>query len=687
MRGSSPERTPDRESGHTLIARAGALRARPRGVTMPVETQSRPLGQGNAVRIRQARHDQAMLDWAIFARLPGAADRNFEIVTRAAVKNAFERYGRLLGTRQQPGVEYYLRVEEPDCPLGDPPRVFGWQCRYYGDEGYLNKTRRTNVTKAIKTATKHVDGLTDFVLWTRKALSKTDVDWLTEEGDGLGVKCHGWHQDDLEGLMIGDAASLRERFFGDLVVTEQQLRSRYEEVVELVSDRYEPALHLPRVGDRELAGVLISPVALAAEAQRHASTARLQSALETLRANAADLPATPAELEALDDAVNAQIKLLDEAAGFVRAAQVDDLGATIDHLLEDESAARLLDKLRRDSEGEPRSAIDVVAESFVATNNALFRLATDLSTRLVAVRGVAGVGKTHLAADLAKPTDDRPAGVFVLARQFGQRFTDQRLAAELVPGQTDLDLALDGLQDAAARKGCRLPIVIDGLSESDRPADWRDVLTRLKKKLSECPMLALIVTVRPDYVSRCLPDGAADRTLFPFTRTETRAAVRRYFAFFKIDAGAAALPWLELSNPLLLRIFCRAVNPGREAPVAVSQIPTGLAKVFEMFLVNSIRRVAEARRVGSFRGSRRAAALGRRAVAAERACSASTRGQAVTGRRPDGVGRRADERAVVRGGSATGAASARQCRRNDHIRVRRTRGPYDRRRSHRRRRP
>ncbi len=264
-------------------------------------------------------------------------------------------------------------------------------------------------------------------------------------------------------------------------------------------------------------------------------------------------------------------------------------------MLDDESPGRLLDKLRRSHDGDSRAAIDVVADSFVASNNALFQLAANLNTRLVAIRGVAGVGKTHLAADLAKPTEDRPSGVLVLARQFGARFSQQQLAAELLRGQTDLDLALNGLQDAAARAGCRLPIVIDGLSESDRPADWRDLLTRLRQKLAQRPMLALIATVRPDYVRHCLPDHTADRTLFPFTRAEARIAVRRYFEFFKIDAGVAALPWRELSNPLFLRIFCRAINPERQKLVAVSQIPTGLANIFELFLVNSIRRAADAR--------------------------------------------------------------------------------------------
>ena len=99
------------------------------------------------------------------ARLSGAADKNFEALTRAIVSRRYGGLGTLRERRNQPGVEFYLRVEYPGV-LGDPGRVWGWSCKWFilGQDNELSVGQRKQIEDSVDKAIKYVDGLTDFVL-------------------------------------------------------------------------------------------------------------------------------------------------------------------------------------------------------------------------------------------------------------------------------------------------------------------------------------------------------------------------------------------------------------------------------------------------------------------------------------------------------------------------------------------
>ena len=57
------------------------------------------------------------LPWDSFAALEGAPDRNFELLCRGLVQRNYGRFGQLRSRRQQPGIEFHLKLEA-DCDLG-----------------------------------------------------------------------------------------------------------------------------------------------------------------------------------------------------------------------------------------------------------------------------------------------------------------------------------------------------------------------------------------------------------------------------------------------------------------------------------------------------------------------------------------------------------------------------------------
>ena len=87
------------------------------------------LERGRDMRgLRQAA--EATVELTELERLPGAADKNFEVLTRAIVSCRYGGLGTIRERRNQPGVEFYLRVEHPGA-LGNPGRVWGWSCKWF----------------------------------------------------------------------------------------------------------------------------------------------------------------------------------------------------------------------------------------------------------------------------------------------------------------------------------------------------------------------------------------------------------------------------------------------------------------------------------------------------------------------------------------------------------------------------
>lgn len=62
------------------------------------------------------------LNWAAFDALPGSGSQNFENLCRALIRLHFGKYGQFAALKNQPGVEFHLKIKE-NCPiLGETPR-------------------------------------------------------------------------------------------------------------------------------------------------------------------------------------------------------------------------------------------------------------------------------------------------------------------------------------------------------------------------------------------------------------------------------------------------------------------------------------------------------------------------------------------------------------------------------------
>lgn len=207
----------------------------------------------------------------------------------------------------------------------------------------------------------------------------------------------------------------------------------------------------------------------------------------------------------------------------------------------------------------------------------------DVEAPLIAVVAAAGLGKTHLAAQLTAPIDQPTAGVFIQGGRLRGGGTLDDLARRLPGLKIDaFEDLLEGLESAGARAGARIPLVIDGLNEAERPLEWHGLLAELVPVLGRFPHVLVVVTARQRLAVRAIPSEALTLDL-DWQRPEVGELVDAYFSHYLIDAGGAWLPYRLFHNPLFLRIYCETANPRREAVVGVENLPTSLVGLFEQY--------------------------------------------------------------------------------------------------------
>lgn len=532
------------------------------------------------------------LNWAAFASLPGSAETNFELLCRGIVRHNYGSYGVLRALANQPGVEFHLKLDRRSDALGDPGRWWGWQCKWYElpASGALGSTRRAKIEEGIRKTEAHVPGITDWVLWTRQTLTKDDQSWFNALSSTMTL--HLWTADEVDNLMVGQASLFRSTYFGDLVLTPDFLRERHEQSVAPIRARWQPQVHHVVDAERALRRMLGDSDswdalrALAADMRSQVHAAQSAPAVPSLLA-----PILPRVVETATLFAGA----LERVADAVRDGDIDLLRDEISSqpraLVPDVATAP-----RRLRSGNHQAGLYVTnAVAGCRETLVLFSEVEEaFSSRVVALVAPAGCGKTHLAAQLTAATDSRPDGVLLHGRDLHASHTLDDLARRVTvagqPVQT-MELLLAAVDAAGQRARHRLPVVIDGLNESEDPRVWKAQLASLDAVLAKYPYVLLVCTIRPEFQDETLPDRTRCVEISDYG-VDAIDAIRLYFRHWKIDATDASLPGF-LRHPLTLRLFCEVTNPTRGKVVGIDAMPGSLTALFDRYLDQIGDRIAD----------------------------------------------------------------------------------------------
>lgn len=526
------------------------------------------------------------------ARLPGAPDQNFEALTRAVVTRRYGALGRMRERRNQPGVEFYIQVDHAGA-LGEPGRVWGWSCKWFilGSKHQLSVGQRKQITASVDLAIKHVDGLTDFVLCLPQRPTSEDEIWINGLGR-QGVAIRQWYVENYNAELTGHD-ELRSTFFGESALTPHKLKQVHERSVAPVQARWAPQLHTFTDVERRIDRALLHPRSFD-QLQEYTDdvavrTAELRNALDSL--DATSRPGAAGVVADLERFI-AGMRELVSAGQSLRPWEVRErLGESELPTTSPRALRHLLRRLRQRRVPEA-VAVTGLAAGIRDIARWLRETRRDAEAPLLAVVAAAGQGKTHLAAQLTSSQGRPTAGVFLQGGLLRAGGTLDDLARR-VPGlKVDrFEDLLEALDSAGHRAGCRIPLVIDGLNEAERPLEWRTLLAELVPALGRYQYVAGIVTLREALADEVLPSTILKLEL-EWARAEVDDILRAYFNAYLIDRGDAWLPMEEFRNPLFVRLYCEAANHEQRVPVGVEALPQSLIGVFELYRVRVVDRLA-----------------------------------------------------------------------------------------------
>jgi hypothetical protein len=556
------------------------------------------------------------LDWSAFRRLSGPPWHNFELVCHQVVRRTWGRYGLLSFPERQPGVEFHLLLSE-DCELGKAGDRIGWQCRWYElSLTEIGDSRRAKIRKAISTSVEHLGDLTKWILWTREGLSEKDDRWLqTQQRDAVAIEA--WNEADLEGRMDGPAASLRETFFGELVLSEDRLRTAYHEAISAIEEKYIPALHVATAPEAVVHDSLGDGTAVASverDIDRFASDkTRITEALAELqKADELDdrfaargvfgpLKQAWDKIEPVVEDAHSQLSLLAER---LRIGDFESARAACEVVGSSLGREVLSELMREVASADPRDPDQYTPPEVDRTTDALWTLCDQLgdmgrrteavgrrlAVSFAAAVGGAGMGKTHLAARIAGGFEDGPPGVLIQGRELPDSFNVDDIAdAAGLRGRTFADL-LEALDAEGQRSKRRVPVVIDAINEHQHAQRWGTVLARAKTAVARFSNVLVVATLRPSYAS-LLPDQTPAVGVHGLGLS-TEKAVDLYFKHYKIEADLALASIEAFNHPLLLRTFCEATNRRRQSVVRVELGALNLQETLQTYL-DSLEEVAQ----------------------------------------------------------------------------------------------
>ena len=535
-------------------------------------------------------------NWDVFSELPGAADENFERLCRALVRRHYGCFGRFKQLANQPGVEFHLQLTE-SCDLGAPPRWIGWQCKWYelANGQDLGASRRNKIIEGMEKTRRHVPSVTDWKLWTHHTLTKGDQEWFfaLEKDRFPELKLELLTATDIEDLLVGPGAPLRETYFGELVLTPALLAEQHRLATAPFKRRYQPEVHVVVGAEEKVLRRLGGQSAW--ESLKELSSALKRNCTDISSLTRQLKPEIKAEVELLFARATGLVDLLDSLHAALGKGEFD----AVQQLLASNPSQpvhydRLLSKLRGErSDGAPLAA-NLVADIH-AVSSALRSLARSISVRAVAVLAAAGEGKSELAVKVTQADGEFPGGVLLLGKNLhaGQGL-DDLVSAFKISGRPaeSFDRLVEAVDAAGQRAGKRIPIVIDGLNEAEDPRNWRDELFRADELLKDFPYVLLVVTLRNEFAQMCLPEEFPQVEHNGF-QEDPQTAIDKYFEYYNIDATDADLPIEFLQHPLTLRIFCEVANPRRQHIVGVEALPSSLARLFEEHFNRVADRVAE----------------------------------------------------------------------------------------------
>ncbi|MET3535876.1 NACHT domain-containing protein [Chryseobacterium limigenitum] len=202
--------------------------------------------------------------------------------------------------------------------------------------------------------------------------------------------------------------------------------------------------------------------------------------------------------------------------------------------------------------------------------------------------GEAGIGKSHLLADIADRRKKRKQySLLLLGQHFSTTQDPWTQVKKLLQIDCTKEILLGALNTKAETTDSRLVIFIDAINEGEGKNVWKDHIHSFINTVSKYPRIGLVFSVRSSYEKLLIASiiysskSALKVDHYGFANHEYDAT-KLYFKNYNIKEPSIPLLHPEFSNPLFLRLFCEGLQKK-----GLQEIPPGyegISEVINFFL-------------------------------------------------------------------------------------------------------
>jgi hypothetical protein len=228
-----------------------------------------------------------------------------------------------------------------------------------------------------------------------------------------------------------------------------------------------------------------------------------------------------------------------------------------------------------------RNAQSAVDEFRNFTNSIIVSL---FNNPFLLLSGEAGIGKSHLLADVVKKRNhENKYSILLLGQHFNKDEPPSKQILNQFGLNCDFDDFLEALNSKAQTSGSRLILFIDAINEGGGKHLWVNYINGFIKNISKYRWLGVVLSIRSSYLPlfkdniKTLSGLVYQYKHVGFYDVEY-AASKFFFKNFNIELPQIPFLHPEFKNPLFLKLFCEGLQKS-----GYTKIPDGFSGITTIF--------------------------------------------------------------------------------------------------------